>query len=87
MADRNKVIKQISVEIELAEYVHKDYETVDLSLLKDALSLLKSQPQIIRCKDCHYGISSTKNDIFCIKAIYADKYKRPDWFCADGEHK
>ena len=51
-----------------------------------AMEALK-QPEIVRCKDCHYGIRNSKEDIFCIKAIYNDKYKRPAWYCADGERK
>ncbi len=43
--------------------------------------------EIVRCKDCHYGIRNSKDDIFCIKAVYNDKYKRPNWFCADGERE
>ena len=46
-----------------------------------------SEEPLVRCKDCHYGIRNSKEDIFCIKAIYNDKYKRPDWFCADGVMK
>ena len=49
MTDIEKVIKQISAEIKLAEYVNKDYQTVDLSLLKDVLELLKEQQSVIEC--------------------------------------
>ena len=47
----------------------------------------KNLTVVVRCKDCHYGIRNSQEDIFCIKAIYNDKYKRPDWFCADGERR
>ena len=43
--------------------------------------------EIVRCKACHYGIRNSAEDIFCIKAVYNDKYKRPNWFCADGERR
>ena len=46
MAELEKVIKQISAEIKLAEYVNKDYQTIDLQLLKDVLELLKEQEEV-----------------------------------------
>lgn len=68
MADIEKVIKQISAEIKLAEYVNKDYQIVDLSLLKDALELLKEQEAVkpkynartnwYECGNCHYSMTS-----------------------------
>ena len=58
----------------------------------DAIELLKSQPQVVRCDDCkHY------NELggYC---AYSWQYQanklhpygfpcEPDWFCADGERK
>ena len=69
---RREMIKQIAYE----EGFHDGYSQA-----------MSEMPELVRCKDCHYGIRNSKEDIFCIKAIYNDKYKRPDWFCADGEHK
>ena len=60
MADIEKVIKQISAEIKLAEYVNKEYQTIDLSLLKDALELLKEQQEKIRVTQLALDIAMKK---------------------------
>lgn len=49
---------------------------------------------VVRCKDCrYYEIYELKSDgtddrryrpSVCVKEKYAE-YKKPDWFCADGE--
>ena len=49
-------------------------------ILDDVIELLKSQPQIVRCKDCKYF--SSPNDFFFCKLHFGPK---PNWFCADGE--
>ena len=56
-------------------------------LLRDALELLKSQPQVIRCKDCKYYIEPTEEEAggCLIKAGYFPVSE--NWFCADGGHK
>ena len=41
--------------------------------------------EVVRCKNCKYGIPSSKDYVFCSKATYFSKYKEPNWFCADGE--
>ena len=65
----------------------KCYET----LMTDALKLLKSQPEIVRCKNCKHGKP--------VEAVFDDRYEchllgsyissdfalPPDWFCGDGE--
>ncbi len=95
MADVNKVIKGLEWILEddkfgFGENWHIDSEpkTEEEQAgynIQRAIAMLKELPDIVRCKDCHYGIRNSKEDIFCIKAIYNDKYKRPNWFCADGE--
>ena len=62
-------------------------------LRKDFTELLKSQPQIVRCRDCKW------RSCYCTEAtdgttMYTCNYPcandvpRPaDWFCADGELK
>ena len=63
-------------------------------LVRDALELLKSQPQIVRCKDCKYGDWSQnirKEDmIFCYNGdtgIEDGYLHEPNWFCAEGEKR
>ena len=42
--------------------------------------------RITRCKDCKYGKKSIKpyDDYWCEQH---EKYKTPNWFCADGKPK
>ena len=49
----------------------------------DIISMLKEQPQIVRCKDCKYGEPGACGDGVDCDGIWHDN----DWFCADGEHK
>ena len=67
---------------------------VPVTLLLDALKLLKEQDAIVRCKDCKYcTIAADKKwrqDFG--KSIYECDHKglcyvEPDWFCADGLRK
>ena len=62
-------------------------------LLSDALTLLKEQPELVRCKDCKFGggcqnakgmemIACFNDDVFLAPEIH-----EPDWYCADGERK
>ena len=46
MSDVETVIKQIDSEIKIARMVNKDYTTVDLSLLEDALRAIKTLQQM-----------------------------------------
>ena len=54
--------------------------------VRDAIPLLKEQPEIVRCKDCKYGEQMCQpwSDIICNqnRATHI-----PDWFCADGEER
>ena len=55
-----------------------------VTIAKDALALLKSQPDIVRCGECkHY------KDGFCYNPNTFDEKTCgntvPDWYCADGE--
>ena len=42
---------------------------------------------LVQCKDCKYGVSSSDEYMLCNKGIKFDQYKKPDWFCADGERR
>ena len=70
-------------------YPDVDCGTCKQELRKDALELLKSHPQIVRCKDCKHG-RIYENCVKCENAgnpgMFAT-YHRIDWFCADGERK
>ena len=46
------------------------------NLMADALSVLKEQPDVVRCKDC------ARN---CDGQCGGTEIVSPDWFCADGE--
>lgn len=81
MSDMEKAIKAL-------EHFKYDYQQYcDCSAIDDAIALLKSQPQIVRCKDCkhyrYYGLSSDTVSECTIDHCYPDS----EWFCADGVKK
>ena len=50
--------------------------------IEDAITLLKEQPEIIRCKDCkHY------NNNYCTLQVWEWWKVSPNGFCADGERR
>ena len=54
---------------------------------KDALALLKSQPEVVRCKGCIFG-EQINDRYICTNAGHCQsKSNAPDWFCADGERR
>lgn len=58
----------------------------------NAVTLLKEQPEIVRCKDCkHYNTYECENDnvLRRIKdcGCYPPFWVDPEWFCADGERR
>jgi len=93
MPDREKVIKGLEchAEVNCVECPYRDgWRTCPFgeTLLADALTLLKEQEAVVRCKDCkHYRINTVypgTNMImtYCAKTGIAEI--KPDWFCADG---
>lgn len=72
MSDREKVINDQQREIEE---------------LEERLAIvLEGQPEIVRCKDCKYGVkpltfSSYPNVTWCNQHSTSHN---DDWFCADG---
>ena len=57
-----------------------------IELAKDALALLKEQPEIVRCKDCKECYFAS-NRIQSEQTFACGKHGidvTPDWFCADG---
>ena len=49
--------------------------------LTNATKIIKSEPQIVRCKDCKHWEKSNGHCPF--NSIFTND----DWFCADGERK
>ena len=62
---------------------------IDCMDLFDAItnSVAENVAEVVRCKDCKYGMPSSDGLMLCNKGVYFDRYKKSDWFCADGEHK
>ena len=96
MPDREKVIKGIRKCLSHKPCSENDcpyenecaVEHLNDPLIRDALALLKDQPQIVRCKDCKFGFSEY-GYVFCTKP-HVEKGSanhKPDWLCADGERK
>lgn len=56
MPDRDKVIRHIKAEIEVAKLCKKDFASVDIDMLSDAYELLKEQERkqdrCIICPHC-----------------------------------
>ena len=90
--DREKVVKAIECCVvnntrcfddkdKLCPYFSTKTYMCEIELLKDALAMLKEQPEIVRCKDCKYYNSLMG---YCKDGR---SYPSPDWFCADGVAK
>lgn len=59
---------------------------------RDALALLKEQPEIVHCKDCKHRPTQKKcfPDTVCpcqCSDSYYSWVPPDDWYCADGERK
>lgn len=52
-------------------------------MMRDALALLKEQPEIVRCRDCKWH--EMQGEMLLCKA--QDKPHTYDWYCADGRKK
>ena len=98
MPDREKVIKGMQQCLAYGDEYDKCMDCPYLQevdcirgMKKDALALLKEQPEIIRCKDCkHRGISekcviAAISEEKCVPLFMLDD--RGEWFCADGKRK
>ena len=63
-------------------------------LATDVYSLLKEQPEIVRCKDCKHATMTIDGKMCKYCAMDTDDfgdqrdvYHDADWFCADGERE
>ena len=94
--DREKVVNDLEAiwvccknrqNIKAQDEIDREMFTDWAEIIDDAIALLKSQPQIVRCKDCkhyrYYGLSSDTVSECTIDHCYPDS----EWFCADGERK
>lgn len=70
---------------------YEDEECND-DLCRDALELLKKQPEIVHCKDCKHLFDGENDENCC--AVLMEKARwiipiqvDPNWFCGSGERK
>lgn len=70
MIDREKVITHVTAEISIAKTCKKDFATVDIDMLSDALELLKEQEAVKSRKGQWVPIESTTGiEAFGIKEM------------------
>ena len=85
--DKKKVIKGLE---DISDYFYNLYRDVDdreeyakhhdrMSIVDDAIVLLKEQEAVVRCKDCR--------DYLDIKCSCYELCKGENWYCADGVKK
>ena len=121
MSNKEKVTKGLECHYEALESScdicpYKDEWTCQLSLCKDAFTLLKEQeaktkhcndialeyakevfrlqtllkeqPNIVRCKDCKHSCGRGRG-MYCqfIECEKTGAFHKEDWFCANGEKK
>ena len=98
MVDREKVITGVDICLsrfhcgEDCPYYNVENRSGCMELLrKDALELLKEQPEIVRCEDCKHRPTYPKaygaeiNGHWCYWCELHRMWSTDDWFCADGE--
>ena len=54
----------------------------DIDLLRDAITLIKEQNELVRCADCRHAEVSPSGLIKC-RGIFRSR----EWYCADGERR
>ena len=55
-----------------------------ISILSDAVQMLKKQTDIVLCKDCVYFSSADENDANENLCAHIMMITKPDGFCVDG---
>ena len=84
MDEIKEMIESLEESVELLE---KEAYWSYADSIRDAISLLKAQPQIVRCKECKFHHASKKlNLCWCEKDFIEGLHSR-EWFCADGERE
>ena len=86
MIDKEKVVERL-------EYCAETRDGYVRDCINDALELLKSQPQIVRCKDCRNSTQEMRFDISkgerktCTFCTMEMRFRDDDFFCRDGKPK
>ena len=65
---------------------HEAWVMIPKSINNGEEVVLDMKPLVL-CKNCKYGVRSSDDYMLCNKGIKFDQYKKPYWFCADGERK
>ena len=81
MANREKVIRECNWAID--QILVNGFTTLmTKGFFRDVITLLKAQPEVIRCNDCKH-----RGSVYCpfYRRYQGEKYD--DWYCADGEQK
>ena len=72
----------------IEQFLYKKKRIADAGFVHIAISLIKEQPQIVRCKDCRYSKDWNVNMIKCLKTENGSTmFHNKNWFCAYGEPK
>ena len=59
-----------------------------VTIAKDAIALLKEQPEIVRCKDCEYAPGNEWGFVCKIRDHFGAFMHDPDnFYCASGKNK
>ena len=92
MIDYNKAIE--ALEKERQYLLNREQYGAENVLVKHAINVIHylpiiRQPEVIRCKDCKYGIVETDTQCFCEARVEENglAYHKPNWYCADGERR
>ena len=96
MPDRERVINTIDGCINDNSFCNKcDYDgcvfqhgSCEKDLLAAALSLLKEQEEIVKCKDCiHWDKGHTEECDNLDSVCFHNGWCKPDWYCAGGKRR
>ena len=90
MNDREEVLKELG---HLSEMLFQQYQFAHdgnyynaFRTVDDAIDILKSQPDIVRCKDCVYHHYDNDHIPYCERIDYGYGWKDDD-FCSRGERR
>ena len=86
---RQEAIETIRMAISQVEWEYPMDYAVAFDMAVEALS----QPKIIRCKECKYGLMMENGEVKCDELCTDDDgypmvlYQNADWYCANGERQ